>query len=39
MKIHQIAAIGALALILSACANSEHGQKETAGTLLGAVGP
>jgi surface antigen len=38
MKFHKIAAIAVIALVVSACANSEHGQKETAGTLLGAIG-
>ena len=38
MKFTKIASIGIVALFLSACANSEYGQKETAGTLIGAVG-
>ncbi len=38
MNFTKIASIGVVALFLSACANSEYGQKETAGTLIGAVG-
>ncbi len=38
MKLTKIATIGVVALFLAACANSEYGQKETAGTLIGAVG-
>ncbi len=38
MNFTKIASIGIVALFLSACANSEYGQKETAGTLIGAVG-
>ena len=38
MNITKIAMIGVVTLLLSACANSQHGPKETAGTLVGAVG-